>query len=166
MENLDAPTPSVQYAGFWLRFLAYIIDALILGVVEMIVFLIFVGSTGLKTMMSLKQSGDMQDEEAIAATAAMMSSFIAIWLLIFIIQWLYFALMESSVGQATLGKKALGIQVTDIQGNKISFARATGRFFGKIISGMILFIGYIMAGFTSKKQALHDMMADTLVVKK
>jgi len=80
--------------------------------------------------------------------------------------WLYYALMESSKHQATIGKLALGLKVTDMNGQRISFARATGRYFGKIISGMILLIGYIMAGFTEKKQALHDIMANCLVVKR
>jgi uncharacterized RDD family membrane protein YckC len=74
--------------------------------------------------------------------------------------------MESSSKQATLGKLALGIVVTDLNGNRISFGRATGRYFGKIVSGMIFAIGYIMAGFTEKKQALHDMIASCLVVLK
>ena len=87
-------------------------------------------------------------------------------LALMIVGWLYFALMESSVNQATLGKMALGIKVTDLDGNRISFGRATGRYFGKIVSGMILYIGFIMAGFTEKKQALHDIMASCLVVNK
>jgi len=73
--------------------------------------------------------------------------------------------MESSVWQATLGKKTLGLRVTDLQGNRISFGRASGRFFGRIISGLTLFIGYIMAGFTEKKQALHDIIASCLVIR-
>jgi uncharacterized RDD family membrane protein YckC len=73
--------------------------------------------------------------------------------------------MESSSKQATLGKMALALKVTDLQGRRISFARATGRHFAKIISGMILLIGYIMAGFTERKQALHDMIAGTLVIR-
>lgn len=81
-------------------------------------------------------------------------------------QWLYFACMESSPKQATLGKIALGIVVTDMQGNPINFARATGRFFGKIISGMILCIGYLMAAFSQNSQALHDIMAGTLVLER
>jgi uncharacterized RDD family membrane protein YckC len=79
--------------------------------------------------------------------------------------WLYFALMESSAKGATLGKMALGLRVTDLSGNRISFGRATGRYFGKIVSGMIFSIGYIMAGFTQQKQALHDIMAGCLVVR-
>jgi uncharacterized RDD family membrane protein YckC len=56
--------------------------------------------------------------------------------------------------------------VTDAQGNRIRFGRATGRYFGKILSGLILYIGFMMAGCTPRKQALHDMLADTLVVRK
>ncbi|MDD4170507.1 MAG: RDD family protein [Desulfotomaculaceae bacterium] len=80
------------------------------------------------------------------------------------IGWLYFALMESSSYQGTLGKMAIGIKVTDLNGNKLTFGRATGRYFGKLISSLIFMIGYVMAGFTKKKQALHDIMAGCLVV--
>jgi uncharacterized RDD family membrane protein YckC len=77
--------------------------------------------------------------------------------------WIYEAAMESSSKQATLGKMVFGMRVTDLAGNRISFARATGRHFAKYISAMILLVGYIMAGFTQNKQALHDMIAGTLV---
>jgi len=87
-------------------------------------------------------------------------------LVTFALGWLYYALMESSKNQGTLGKMALGLKVTDMEGNRVSFGRATGRYFGKIISGMIMMIGYILAGLTEKKQALHDIMASCLVVKK
>ena len=80
--------------------------------------------------------------------------------------WLYFAVQESSWRQATIGKNIMGLKVTDEYGERLSFGRATGRHFGKILSSMILAIGYFMAGFTEKKQALHDMIAGTLVVKK
>jgi uncharacterized RDD family membrane protein YckC len=79
--------------------------------------------------------------------------------------WAYYALMESSSMQATLGKKALGMIVTDLEGRRVSLGKATGRFFGKILSGLILGIGYIMIGFTERKQGLHDMLAGTLVYK-
>jgi uncharacterized RDD family membrane protein YckC len=87
-------------------------------------------------------------------------------LLIFAGSWLYHTWMESSRYQATLGKMALGIIVTDLYGNRISFARANGRFFGKWISGMVMNVGYLMAAFTEKKQALHDILAGCLVVLK
>lgn len=74
--------------------------------------------------------------------------------------------MESSAKQATLGKMAVGIVVTDMNGGRISFGNATGRFFGKILSGLIIYVGFIMVAFTDKKQGLHDMMAGTLVVQK
>jgi uncharacterized RDD family membrane protein YckC len=74
--------------------------------------------------------------------------------------------MESSKYQATVGKLALGLKVTDMDGNNLDFVKALVRNICKIISGMIMGIGYIMAGFTDKKQGLHDMIANTLVVKK
>jgi uncharacterized RDD family membrane protein YckC len=83
-----------------------------------------------------------------------------------VLNWLYFSLLESSGWQATLGKKALGLEVTDLAGRRISFGRATGRFFAKYISAIILMIGFLMAGFTEKKQALHDILAGTLVIRK
>jgi uncharacterized RDD family membrane protein YckC len=87
-------------------------------------------------------------------------------LLVFFGEWVYFAYQESSEAQATIGKRALGIIVTDEAGNRISFGRATGRYFAKIISGLIILIGFIMIAFTRKKQGLHDMIAGTLVVMK
>ncbi|WP_010250113.1 RDD family protein [Acetivibrio cellulolyticus] len=78
----------------------------------------------------------------------------------------YFILMESSSMQGTVGKMAIGIKVTDLDGNRISTGKAIVRYIGKIISGIILFIGYIMAAFTANKQALHDMIASTLVVER
>jgi uncharacterized RDD family membrane protein YckC len=90
---------------------------------------------------------------------------LAIRLLALMLSWIYYASMESSTWQATLGKKILGLKVTDLVGNRISFARASGRFFGKILSGMILGIGFLMAGFTARKQALHDILAGCLVLR-
>jgi uncharacterized RDD family membrane protein YckC len=82
-------------------------------------------------------------------------------------QWLYCGYLESGEKQATWGKQALNLYVTDLSGNRISFGRASGRFFAKIISGLIpLGIGYIMAGFTERKQALHDMIASCLVLRR
>jgi uncharacterized RDD family membrane protein YckC len=84
-----------------------------------------------------------------------------------IVQWLYFAGMESSERQATLGKSVMSLRVTNSEGQRLSFGHATGRFFAKIVSGLVpLAIGYIMAAFTEKKQALHDLIAGTLVLKK
>lgn len=77
--------------------------------------------------------------------------------------WLYYAFQEAGQYQATIGKRAMGLIVTDLEGYPITFGRATGRYFAKGLSSMTLGIGYIMAGFTPKKQALHDMVASTMV---
>lgn len=138
---------SVQYAGFWKRFGAVLIDGIILYIVERIIIfvLIFFSSAILRRTQGVEVFSSV---------------------LIIVISWLYYAFQESSPKQATLGKQALGIIVTDLNGNQISFGRATGRYFSKILSGLILLIGYIMAAFTEKKQALHDIIAGTLVVNK
>ncbi len=158
---LDQEKKPLAYAGFWLRFVAFIIDYIILGIVQMIILIPLLGVIGITAM----NYQSMTAEENTAAMLAivgvgMMSNFVFL-----VMGWLYFALMESYKG-GTIGKMAMGLIVTDMEGNRISFLQATGRYFGKIVSGMILLIGYIMAGFTEKKQALHDIMANCLVVKK
>ena len=80
--------------------------------------------------------------------------------------WAYNSGMESSPFQATLGKLALGLYVTDLKGQRISLKRATGRTFAKFLSIVTLLLGYLGAGFTSKKQALHDLVAGCLVLRK
>jgi uncharacterized RDD family membrane protein YckC len=83
-----------------------------------------------------------------------------------VLGWLYYALLESSPWQGTLGKKALNLAVTDLEGRRISFLRATGRHFAKLLSWFTLAIGFILAGLTAKKQALHDIIADCLVIRR
>jgi uncharacterized RDD family membrane protein YckC len=83
-----------------------------------------------------------------------------------IFSWMYYAAFEASHWKGTPGKKLLGLSVTDSEGNRIGFGQATGRHFAKIISGLILGIGFLMAGFSEKKQALHDQIANCLVWKK
>lgn len=87
------------------------------------------------------------------------------YLITLVIDWLYYSLQESGSNQATIGKKAMGLVVTSTTGDRISFGQATGRYFGKIISAFILLIGYLMMIWDSKKQTLHDKMANTLVIK-
>jgi uncharacterized RDD family membrane protein YckC len=153
------------YAGFWLRFLAYLIDALILGVCCTPI-LMGVGMTmGVGASLgSIPRGGD----PLVWAASAMFGSFVLICILVGLVGgWLYHALLESSEWQATAGKKAIGLTVTDLVGHKISFGRASGRHFGKIVTSLIpLGIGYILAGLTEKKQAIHDMLASCLVLRK
>ncbi len=136
----------MHYAGFFTRFIACIIDAL--------VFLFVFAVTGFFTKFIEAMHGNffagyLTRELGVFAT---------------VIAWLYFALMESSKYQATVGKMILGIKVTDLEGNRIDFLKSTLRFFSKYISGFILMLGYIMALFTKKKQALHDIIAGCVVI--
>ena len=156
------PSP---YAGFWLRVVAYLIDGIVLGVIFGILFLIgiaIVGAGSVETMVrGMHNGGDAEPP------VAFILMFVFVGFLSLIASWIYHAYLESSPNQGTLGKMALGLIVTDSQGRRISFGHATGRFFAKIITSMIpLGIGYMMAGFTEKKQALHDMIAATLVLRK
>ena len=145
----------MAYAGFWLRLVAYVIDSLVLG--------IFVGFA---ILMPLMQRAGVSADNPWVLFTGQSRQIAAINMLVTMAAWIYWALMESSPWQATLGKKALGLVVTDLEGRRISFARASGRYFGKIISTIILGIGYFMAGFTEKKQTLHDILAGCLVKRK
>ncbi len=157
-----------EYAGFWLRFVAYVIDSLIWFVAFGIVVAIVVGFLGVESIRS--QFGEMG--QGMNGPNPVFPAMLIIIILTFsavglVVSWLYFAGMESSEHQGTLGKMALGLVVTDMTGQRINFARASGRFFSKLITGLVpLCIGYIMAGFTEKKQALHDMIASCLVLRK
>ncbi len=153
----------VAYAGFWLRFVAIIIDSIAVGAAARILLFPFFAALGMR--MAIMRSWPMAPM-APGAILALIGTLFWLIAIMSIVKWLYYALLESSAWQATLGKKALGLMVTDLEGYRISFGRASGRFFAKIISGIILWIGFIMAGFTEKKQALHDMIAGTLVLRK
>ena len=153
-----------EYAGFWLRFVAVIIDRLILSIVVSIAVMPLLASFGVTPVSS--HSYNIGHEENLVMAKSIISIY-GVYVSVFsIVSFLYCALMESSAKQATIGKMAIGLKVTDMEGNRISFGRATGRHFGKIISAIIIFIGFIMAGFTERKQALHDIIANCLVVKK
>lgn len=147
----------VTYAGFWKRFVAWILDRIILAVVGGC-FGGLVG--GLIGGIAGAGGADVASPDFEMAFQVL-GGFVGV-----IVGWLYYAFFESSQYQATPGKMALQIKVTDMSGNRVSFARATGRYFGKFLSGLILMIGYIMAGFTEKKQALHDILAGCLVVNR
>jgi uncharacterized RDD family membrane protein YckC len=159
-----AVVPRVDYAGFWLRFLAYLIDNVVMGLGFILIVIPLVFLTGLGAFLrDVHPNEDMND----AGIFALMGFLFLAATAMLLFTWLYHALMESSEWQATLGKKALGLVVTDMAGQRVSFGRSTGRHFAKIITNMVpAFIGYIMAGFTEKKQALHDMMAGCLVLRR
>ncbi|MHC4118405.1 MAG: RDD family protein [Planctomycetota bacterium] len=145
-QGYQAAAPSAQlYAGFWKRFAAALIDSIVL----------MAGGFIVGFGIGIVYGATMETAEGLEFFCNIIGV---------ILGWLYNAVFESSAKQATLGKMALGIKVTDLAGNRISFARATGRHFGKIISTVLLFIGFLMIAFTERKQGLHDMMAECLVV--
>ncbi len=139
------PDPRSAYGGFWRRVGAVIIDGIILGVIF----------TPLSILVGAADNEAGQEGGGVALLQS----------LTVVIAWLYYALMESSSLQATIGKLAVGVMVTNTDGQRISFLRATGRYFAKFLSSIILMIGYIMVAFTAKRQGLHDMLVDTLVVR-
>jgi uncharacterized RDD family membrane protein YckC len=153
------------YAGFWLRFVAYLIDGFISGIAFVLLLIPLFILTGAGAWFSRLGAGEeMGDDTAVALVFGVIAGIIGIVLLV---SWLYYAYSESSSWQATVGKKILNLKVTDMAGQPISFGRASGRFFARIITRLIpLGIGYIMAGFTEKKQAIHDMIAGCLVLRK
>ena len=160
---------SSVYAGFWKRLAAGIIDWVLLSIIGLFLFLPFLGlmfaGAGFPAS-DFEYYGQTYDDQTVGIALFGMVAWFFGFVALTIVSWLYYALMESSSKRATLGKMAIGIEVTDMDGQKISFGRATGRFFAKCISGLILYIGYIMAAFTQQKQALHDILASCLVVNK
>jgi uncharacterized RDD family membrane protein YckC len=156
--------PRVEYAGFWLRFLARLIDNVILGLGFVLVLIPIIFLTGLGSLLSRIRPDEGLEDAGIFLVIGVIFLAATVSLLL---TWLYHALMESSEWQATVGKKVLGLVVTDMAGQRASFGRSSGRHFGKMITNLIpAFIGYIMAGFTDKRQALHDMMAGCLVLRR
>ncbi len=151
-----------EYAGFLLRLVAYFIDGVLLSIVFFILVLVFMGPV----IFELAQMGpDIESQMTPNMAIGLAGSYAKMLISVIVCGWLYYAVMESSKHQATVGKLALGLKVTDEFGDPIGFGRATGRYFGKILSSIIFAIGYLMIIFTEKKQGLHDMIAKTLVLR-
>jgi len=147
LQGRPAAKPAHAYAGFWVRFFAALIDGIIIGIAMMAVLIPLMLIVGL--------SGSPESLELVSTLFNYLVAMPAVWL--------YEALMTSSSKQATVGKIALGLRVTDLHGNRISFGRASGRHFSKYVSQLLLFVGFLIQPFTPKRQALHDIMAGTLV---
>ena len=156
------------YAGFWLRFVAYIVDYIIIQVAQSIIIFPILGLFGI-SFFTFNDDIDweyMSQGEIMAMAATMVGAAGAAITVALVLQVLYYSLMEASKYQGTVGKLVLGLKVTDMNGEALDFSKAFIRNLAKILSGMIFLIGYIMAGFTDKKQALHDIIAGALIVKK
>ncbi|UKJ08951.1 RDD family protein [Solitalea lacus] len=159
----EAQLKTSSYAGFGSRLVACIIDGFILAILTgtLFTFMVFFGIVSF----SLADIGTAEDNPA--AAFAIIGAVFSLFLIMIAGSWLYHSLLTSSEKQGTIGKQVMGIKVTDLNGNRLSFGRATGRYFSTIITGMIpLFIGYLLAAITEKKQALHDMIASTIVLNK
>jgi len=158
-----------QYAGFWLRVVARLIDTAILGIPVAFIFgACFLAFGGLALLRNLQiNQGDLQNGNPAALFGPFLGMVVVFALAATILSWLYYASLESSARQATFGKSVMNLKVTDADGKPLTFGHASGRYFSKLITGMIpLGIGWMMAGFTAKKQALHDMIAGTLVYRR
>ena len=145
-------TTGTEYAGFWKRFFALLIDTLISGLFGFIIGLVL----GIALVVFGVSPAALNDPAAQAGFN----------IFGFVIGVSYCVLMESSKFQGTIGKLALGIKVTDLEGNQIGFAKALGRYFGKFVSGIIFGIGFLMVAFTERKQGLHDSISGCLVANK
>ncbi len=143
------------YAGFWLRVAAWLIDAVILGPIAVLASALVVG---VMAWAWVPPTGAAVPGYAFAAW---------LWVcpVVFALSWLYCSGCESSRWQATPGKRVLGLRVTDARGHRIGFARASARWVGRLASAAMAGIGYLLAGWTARKQALHDLMAGCCVVR-
>ena len=151
------------YGGFWIRVAAMLLDSIILGIplgILMSILMVVVIGGQIETI----QGNDPQAVEAAMGQFAVVYGIA--YVVIFVVYWLYDAILTSSAAGATFGKRICGLRVVRSDGSPIGFGRATGRFFAKMLSAMILYIGFIMAAFTDRKRSLHDMICDTVVVKR
>lgn len=157
--NYQSNSCQVKYAGFWKRTFAFMIDGILLSFVVWIIGSLLSPFTYVFMTASL---GELPEQDIL--TAGAVGSIMLYNMAGFVVNWLYFCIFESSSWQATIGKKLLNIKVVDEKMGRITFLRATGRYFGKSLSILTLGIGYMMAGWTNKKQALHDKIAKTYVI--
>jgi len=156
-----APMTAMRYGGFWLRFVAVLIDGIILaipiGILEVVVF----GAMGL----SMARLGENPSPEDVFAVLGPLFGMIGLVSIISVgLSAAYETFFVAKYG-ATPGKMALGLKVVRPDGSMLTAGRACGRYFAKMLSGMILYIGYIMAGFDDQKRALHDRICDSRVIK-
>ena len=151
MENNDLSLSQPQYAGFWIRFLAYIIDTIIVY--------------GVLYVISLVMVPDVVDSSSAEEQAKMLGAVNRLSLLGMFLYFAYEIGLTASKLQGTLGKRALGIKVVNERGQRISITTSIFRYIGKILSSIILCIGFLMVAFSKKKRGLHDNLANTYVIK-
>jgi uncharacterized RDD family membrane protein YckC len=155
---------TLQLADGGKRFIAFLIDIILIWIVQMIVISIL-GAIGIAGAASTNMDS-MSDAEKGAMIATFIGAYMTVILVSIVLQIAYFTLMESSVGQATIGKRAMNLIVADENGNRLNTQQAFIRNICRILSALVCYIGYFMAFFTDKKQALHDIIAKTNVYTK
>ena len=148
----------LPYASFLSRLIAFVLDYLLVSIVLGLLISIFIPAGFAVQGPEVVEYDEEYVRNLTDAAGPFVYVFYGVW-------WLYNAIMHASRWQATLGKRAVGIIVTDLEGNRLSFGKATVRFLGKIISTLIFFLGYLTAAFTSRRQAIHDMIGGTVVLK-
>lgn len=153
-EGVSLPTGRLNYAGFWIRFAAVFVDGILLFAVNLVISLIAGAGVGLG--FSTPQT---------EPTMAVMVLQLVLMAIQIAIALTYETVMIGKYG-ATLGKMACGLRVVTPEGAPVSYLRALGRYFAKILSQIICLIGYIMAAFDDEKRALHDRICDTRVILK
>ena len=154
IRGLAALPPRPAFAGFWLRAVAYLFDTVLISLVFGLIAS-FYPTTFIKfpdaastSLTSLPQLTPLAFAITITAT------------------WFYYTVFEASAWQATPGKRVLRLYVADLNGKRVTFARSAARNFAKIISSLTFLVGYLVAGFTEKKQALHDILSGCLVLRR
>jgi uncharacterized RDD family membrane protein YckC/type II secretory pathway pseudopilin PulG len=142
---VDQPPPQAvasPYGGFWIRFAAHCVDSFILGIGMIVISIAWVLAAGAQSVLTAES---------------------VLTLLMFVMSQGYHAYFVSSEKMATPGKRLCGLYVTDEEGHRLGFGRALWRNLAALFSYLTLYLGFFMAGFTARKQALHDKIAGTLV---
>lgn len=155
------PAGLVRYGGFWLRFVAVMIDGIILAIPMAIIQRLLLGSMRASVF---TPNPNATPDEALAMLGPMFGLLGIAALVGIVLGCTYETFFVVKYG-ATPGKMALGLKVVRPDGSGIDVGRAIGRYFAKMLSAIIIYIGYIMAGFDAQKRALHDMICDTRVIK-
>jgi uncharacterized RDD family membrane protein YckC len=151
----NRPMSEPLYAGFWRRLVAAVLDQIILLVGRAFIY----GALILMVYAMIHFAEVQHLQIVIFSILGVCLFFVDIWL-----TWIYFALLESSSYQGTPGKLAMGIRVWHKEKRALTFEEATVRYFAKILSRMTIMIGYILCAFSSRKQALHDFVAGSVLV--
>jgi len=141
------PNDRAAYGGFWILFAATVVDTVVLLIPALLVSFLY---------RSITPANDEAEKVIVELVDAGLN--FAIW-------WVYTAVLLSSSWQATIGKRVCGLKVVDYEGQRISFGRATGRYFASYLSALLFCVGFLMIAWTHRRQGLHDFMAHTVVAK-